>query len=170
MNMSWIYEAFSNDFNMDIEFKSSGEVDEEYYRKCFEEEMEKKVNQWIMFKVFRCGDPADFDHYDDSIWDYIHDAAIDYQKLNPRQLEFTYTDTLDDCSACKLEVTTILSNGLCPDCDKATRGASCIECDRLIEVEGSQHCNRCRPCECGECDEIGGTCDAQTAKYKEEEA
>ena len=123
MNMSWIYECFSTDFNMEIEFKdtvwSSGSVDEDYTRTCFEQEMEKKANQWIMFKAFGCGDPADFDLYGDSIWEYLHDAALDYQKLNPHRLEFQYTDTEDTCTECKQDVTSIWSNGLCDDCKTA---------------------------------------------------
>jgi len=118
MNMSWIYESFTEDFHMEIEFKDvvlGGKMEAEYTRKCFEEEMERAVNRWIRFKAFQCGDPAIFSIYD-SIWDYIHDAAIDYQKTNPHHMDFHYTEAQEDCSKCKKEVTEIWSDGLCDDC------------------------------------------------------
>jgi hypothetical protein len=70
------------------------------------------------------------------------------------------------CDYCDEPCDKVDDQHLCPE----HRGYPCIECGRLIEVEGSQYCNWCRPCECGNCDEIGGTCEAQTAKYEEEEA
>jgi len=43
------------------------------------------------------------------------------------------------------------------------------ECDDDNRCEECCHCNRTRPCECGECDVVGGTCEAQSKKYEEEE-
>jgi hypothetical protein len=42
------------------------------------------------------------------------------------------------------------------------------ECNDDNRCEECCHCNRTRPCECGECDVVGGTCEAQSKKYEEE--
>lgn len=42
------------------------------------------------------------------------------------------------------------------------------ECSDENRCEECCHCNRTRPCECGECDVIGGTCEKQIKKYENE--
>ena len=43
------------------------------------------------------------------------------------------------------------------------------DCERPSGEVIDGYCNKCRPCECGECEVVGGTCEAQAAKYDEEE-
>jgi hypothetical protein len=112
MNMSWIYECLNDDYHTHITFL---EPEAEYHDMCFEEAIERKVNEWILFKVFDNGDPEKFTMYT-TIWDYIHDAVIAYQKENPTHIAIQYTDAYDDCAECKAEVTIIWSDGLCDDC------------------------------------------------------
>jgi hypothetical protein len=52
---------------------------------------------------------------------------------------------------------------LCPECCARPH----CECERPGESTPSGHCIKCVPCECGECDVVGGTCEAQSAKYEE---
>jgi hypothetical protein len=52
--------------------------------------------------------------------------------------------------------------------------ALCFECKRVSSdycEAGCEctHCQRTRPCECGDCEVVGGTCDKQAEEYEEKE-
>jgi len=42
------------------------------------------------------------------------------------------------------------------------------ECNENNRCEECTYCHRTRPCECGECDVIGGTCEKQSKLYEDE--
>jgi hypothetical protein len=44
-----------------------------------------------------------------------------------------------------------------------------VDCTDENRCEECTHCVRTRPCECGECDVVGGTCEAQSKKYEQEQ-
>ena len=50
-------------------------------------------------------------------------------------------------------------NPLCADCKRVSGEYCAADCD-------CTHCQRTRPCECGDCDVIGGTCDKQLEEYE----
>jgi hypothetical protein len=69
------------------------------------------------------------------------------------------------CKGCDRLVCNIDDEGeYCPDC----RQQQCRVCAHNIEADEGDYCKGCRPCECGECDVVGGTCEAQSAKYEAE--
>jgi hypothetical protein len=49
----------------------------------------------------------------------------------------------------------------CPNCAQHP----CRACDEPLDSDQGEYCEECRPCECGECEVVGGTCLAQSAKY-----
>ena len=66
------------------------------------------------------------------------------------------------------EMLTYLDFDVCPRCEDkfvSEEAPDDCECERPSgEIDEDGYCNKCRPCECGECEVVGGSCPAQAAK------
>ena len=98
LNMSWFYEAM-RDYEMDFDFLPRTvmtPITEETRLGCiqltinlFEAYIESKFNKYLVYKVFNHGEDK-LSMYD-SVWEYLRDKALTYNKKHP-QVVITFGD------------------------------------------------------------------------------
>ena len=96
--MSWFYEAM-RDYEMDFDFLPRAfitPITEETRLECiqltinlFEAYIESKFNKYLVYKVFNHGEDK-LSMYD-SVWEYLRDKALTYNKKHP-QVVITFGD------------------------------------------------------------------------------
>jgi hypothetical protein len=87
-NMSWFWEAIGESTNFNIFIK-----DKKWAKENFEAFIEKEAYKYIVVKAFKVVEGKENESIDNygSIWDYLTDQAIEYEKEHPEDI------SIEDC-------------------------------------------------------------------------
>ena len=106
------------------------------------------------------------DEAKDQVWNDMAYKLIEWNDVSRDELRLVFYEFgapfEELCHACnhKLPEGEYEGNPLCDMCKDVAECPADCDCT---------HCQRTRPCECGDCNVVGGTCDAQLEEYEEKQ-